>query len=159
MHQPNSRFDSFDSRYTPPGDEKVRGIVGRWGGFTRDRRRVSAENYVASPSIMKGPLIMKVAERVPSGGITIFHAYCLTTERLQAPFCLLRYQPPSLNTFSSHRPFLCVNLAPRAVHLISPLSRYQVLGNSCRYESVSAKCQHSISILRRKETFKSEEFT
>jgi len=52
---------------------------------------------------------MKVAEGVPSGGITIFHAYCLTTERLQASFCLPRYQPPSLNTFSLHRPFLCVN--------------------------------------------------
>lgn len=72
----------------------------------------SAENCVASPSIMKGPLIMKVAEGVPSGGITIFHAYCLTTERLQAPFCLPRYQPPSLDTFSSHRPFLCVNSPP-----------------------------------------------
>lgn len=70
-----------------------------------------AENCVASPSIMKGPLIMKVAEGVPSGGITIFHAYCLTTERLQVPFCLLRYQLPSLDIFSSHRPFLCINSA------------------------------------------------
>lgn len=38
---------------------------------------------------------MKAAEGVPSGSITIFHAYCLTAERLQTPFCLPRYQQPS----------------------------------------------------------------
>lgn len=61
------------------------------------------ENYVASPSIMKRPLIMKATEGVPSGGITIFHAYCLTAERLQAvlttavptnPLCPICPLPP-----------------------------------------------------------------
>lgn len=93
--QPNSRFDSLDARCTPPGDtEKVRSV----GWFHERLAPSSAENCVASPSIMKRPLIMKVAEGVPSGGITIFHAYCLTTKHLQAPFCLPRYQPPLPST-------------------------------------------------------------
>lgn len=73
----------------------------------------SVENYVASPSIMKRPLIMKATEGVPSGGITIFHAYCLTTECLQAvlptaertnplcPICPLPVSTPS-RTLSAH---------------------------------------------------------
>lgn len=85
----------------------------------------SVENYVASPSIMKRPLIMKATEGVPSGGITIFHAYCLTAEPFCRPFCLPRYRPtplcpicpllvctPSRTLFSSHRPFLCINPFP-----------------------------------------------
>lgn len=87
------KFAIWFIQYTP-FERRRRKKVGRTTGEFHERPAPSSvENYVASPSIMKRPLIMKATEGVPSGGITIFHAYCLTAERLQAPFCLPRYQP------------------------------------------------------------------
>lgn len=127
-----------------------RWLVGRPGmGFHGRPAPSSAENCVASPSIMKGPLIMKAAEGVPPGGITIFHAYCLTAERLQTPFCLPRYTntispdtlPDVTNTFSSHRPFLCVNPpSPCPFAVVPPDARHFVSSSRIQLRKLSYLC-------------------